>query len=42
MNATLIAQILFRLFVAMVCFFAFIKVQATKENQDTNVDKEFQ
>lgn len=40
MNAALIAQILFGLFVAIVCFLAFIKVQAIKENQDTNVNKE--
>ena len=32
----------FGLFVAMICFLAFLKVQATKEHKDTNLDKENQ
>ena len=39
MNAALIAQILFGLFVAIVCFLAFIKVQAIKEHKNTNINK---
>lgn len=42
MNAALIGQIVFGLFVAIVCFLAFIKIQATKEHKDTNLDKENQ
>ncbi|MFW9620329.1 MAG: hypothetical protein ACMV1K_06035 [Sulfurospirillum sp.] len=42
MSAALIGQIVFGLFVAMICFLAFLKVQATKEHKDTNLDKENQ
>lgn len=42
MSAALIGQSVFGLFVAIVCFLAFLKIQATKEHKDTNVDKENQ